>query len=276
MNLDRVGDGAFRVGQPTAWAYHRGTARWAFNAATTAASAAPLPGREHPEARWTPLPTGPAPAMPLDEVLAARVSCRAFDTETAVTLAEVATLLHYAYGVLGRTEGSGMSMLDRPAPSAGGLYPLEISVVAHRVAGLPPGVHHYVPVADGLELMRDGDLPRGFLTYLFMGQRWVADAALVIVISAVTGRSLAKYRDRGYRNLLLEAGHVTQNLDLTAAALGLGAVNLGGFYDDELAGLIRVDPEVEIPLYATALGVPAVTLTRRLAIRSLDPEGTRD
>lgn len=88
---------------------------------------------------------------------------------------------------------------------------------------------------------------------------------MVVVLSAVLARSLPKYGDRGYRYLLLEAGHVGQNLDLVASALGLGAVNLGGFYDDELARLLCLDPEWEIPLYATAIGVP--TADDRMAQR---------
>ena len=100
-----------------------------------------------------------------------------------------------------------------------------------------------------------------------MGQPWVSAAAVVMIISAVTVRSLSKYGDRGYRYLLFEAGHVSQNIDLVATALGLGAINLGGFYDDELAALLRLQPEFEVPLYATALGVPAST--ERMARRAL-------
>ena len=62
---------------------------------------------------------------------------------------------------------------------------------------------------------------------------------------------------RGYRFALLEAGHVVQNLLLTATALGLGAVPLGGYYDrltDEFLGLDGVN---ESTLYTVAVGRPA-------------------
>ena len=87
--------------------------------------------------------------------------------------------------------------------------------------------------------------------------RFLTSAAVVVVVSFVPGRSLVKYGDRGYRYALLEAGHLVQNLNLAAVALGIGTVNLGGFYDDELAGLLRIDPETEICLYASACGRPA-------------------
>jgi nitroreductase len=50
-----------------------------------------------------------------------------------------------------------------------------------------------------------------------------------------------------------------QNLNLTATALGLGVVNLSGFFDDELAGLLCLDVETELPLYAAAVGLPSAS-----------------
>jgi len=46
--------------------------------------------------------------------------------------------------------------------------------------------------------------------------------------------SPAKYRERTYRYVLLEAGHVGQNLCLAATGLGLGACTVGAFDDDDL------------------------------------------
>ncbi|MEE6295995.1 SagB/ThcOx family dehydrogenase [Georgenia wangjunii] len=258
----------FRDAQPVAWTFHRATARWVFSP-LAGGSPAPAPGRERPGTPWTPLPEGPRPSTGLFDVLADRVSCRAF-APYPLDLARLATLLRSGYGVLGRRAGAGTEIVERPNPSGGGLYPLELSVVVRSVDGLVPGVHHYVPAADGLELVREGPFPSRLLEYLFMGQPWVPRAACVVVVSAVTGRSLVKYGDRGYRYLLLEAGHVSQTLDLAATALGLGAVNLGGFYDDELAGLLRIDAEREVALYATAVGVPATA--GRMSQRAL-PSG---
>jgi SagB-type dehydrogenase family enzyme len=73
-------------------------------------------------------------------------------------------------------------------------------------------------------------------------------------VAAVFGRTRFKYGLRGYRFALLEAGHVAQNVVLTATALGLAAVPLGGFYDrptDEFLGLDGVN---ESTLYTIALG----------------------
>jgi len=53
----------------------------------------------------------------------------------------------------------------------------------------------------------------------------------------------------------MEVGHVGQNIYLQAAALGLGTVAVGAFYDDEVRKIIGA-PENEHPLYIMPVGVP--------------------
>ena len=142
-------------------------------------------------------------------------------------------------------------------PSGGGLYPLELYVLARHVTGLTSGVFHYSAISHAAEPVREFSLPDRFLSELFLGQPYVAAAAAIVVVTAVVERSLWKYGDRGYRYILLEAGHAAQNLNLAATALGLGTFNLGGFFDADLAGLLGLDEEFEVPLYGIAIGMPA-------------------
>lgn len=261
----------WRDSEALAWGFHRGTSRWLFN--TAGSESPPLrPSREHAVAPFVPLPSGGPPEGTPDALAAAigrRVSCRRF-SDAAVPLGDVARLLRLAYGVGRHHAGGPQGMYDRPVPSGGGLYPLEVNLLVRAVDGLVPGVHHFVPTADGVELVREGALPPSLLTYLFMGQPWVPEAAFVVVLSAVPGRSLEKYGDRGYRYLLLEAGHLMQNLNLVGWSLGIGSVNLGGFFDDELAGLLRLDTEQEFCLYASAFGIPDADPTDPMALRALE------
>jgi SagB-type dehydrogenase family enzyme len=251
---------------PAAWTYHRSTARWLFNASSGGEAPPVVPGREDGSLPWIPLPS-PAPLdTPLGAAFAARVSCRRFRPDPLPVQA-LSALLRSAYGADTREGGP---MQDRPVPSGGGLYPLELSLIVRSAEGIPPGVYHYVPAAHGLEQVRVIDLPPAFLTYLFMGQLWVAEASVICVISMVGERSLRKYGDRGYRYALFEAGHTMQNLNLAAGSLGLGCVNLGGFYDDELSSLAGIDREREVPLYCSAIGVPDADPSDRMAMRALD------
>jgi SagB-type dehydrogenase family enzyme len=85
-------------------------------------------------------------------------------------------------------------------------------------------------------------------------QPLLAGAAAILVIGAVFGRTSVKYGERGYRLVLLDAGHAMQNALLAATGLGLAACPLGGFVDDEMNALVGLDGIGENVVYACALG----------------------
>ena len=80
------------------------------------------------------------------------------------------------------------------------------------------------------------------------------DASLILFLTAVFERSIFKYADRGYRYILLEAGHVAQNLNLVANGLGLGCVNIGGFFDRQVDDLLDLDGLTHSTIYIIAIG----------------------
>ena len=247
----------FREADPMAWAFHRNTSRWPRVWEAPAVSESPEPPKEYPHAPILALPLPRFPATSLEDAVAGRSSCRSF-SGAAIGQVDVSTLLGAAYGVQGRLWLSDAELLERPVPSAGGLYPLELYLLANRVDGLPAGIFHYASHSHRLEVLVRSPVASHMLGQLFLGQPYASDAAAVVLLTAVVARSLKKYGDRGYRYVLMEAGHVAQNLNLTAVALGLGSCNLGGFYDDALADLLGLDTDDEIPLYGVALGRPAV------------------
>jgi len=245
----------FREKHPIAWSYHRQTSRWPFNMhGLNPPDYQTPPFKEDLEAKTIDLPEPTLPELPLGEAIRARISCRRFDGE-AVALTAMGNLLHAAYGVFGEVELVG-EFLERPVPSGGGLYPLELYVLAQNIGGLPGGVYHYVPLGHRLEEVHPHTLPRLMTSEMFLGQPYLIEAAAIVVIAAVVERSLWKYEDRGYRYLLLEAGHVAQNINLCSSAIGLGSLNLGGFFDEDLTRLLRLDLDREVVLYAVAIGKP--------------------
>jgi SagB-type dehydrogenase family enzyme len=247
---------AFRDSDPVAWFFHRNTSRWAFHPPPPAGPETPQPPKEYVDAPLVRLPAPRLPASTLADAIAARASCRRFGDE-AIGLDDLSALLAAGYGVAHRGVLGQAEFLDRPVPSGGGLYPLELYVLAHRVDGLAPGIHHYAPLHHGLEQLVDVPVPPHVVADLFLGQPYVGDAGVVVVLTAVVRRCLVKYGDRGYRYVLFEAGHVAQNLNLAAAAAGLGSCNLGGFFDQDLADVLGLDTEEEVPVYGVAIGRPA-------------------
>jgi len=196
--------------------------------------------------------------MTLDELLHSRCSCRQFTAGT-LPLAALASVLQAAYGVARQEAYGRLDFTTRTVPSGGALYPLELTLICRQVEGLASGVYHYLPGLHALECVKAVVVPAAFLTYLFMGQSQLTQAPVLGVLSAAFGRTMKKYGDRGYRYILLEAGHVMQNLNLACTSLGLGSCNIGGFFDDELAGLLGLPVAQEAVLYAVAIGMPAAT-----------------
>ncbi len=208
--------------------------------------------RRHLHARLVELGPSAPLTTPLGEALSRRRSVREFSA-APLALAELAALVRAAHGVTARLGRQDERLTLRSAPSAGALYPLELSVVALNVEGLPSGLYHYDPLDDVLEVVRD-ERPAVAGTTPFA--ETAGGAAAVLLLSGMFWRSRFKYGLRGYRFVLLEAGHVAQNALLAATALGLGAVALGGFYDrraDELLGINGVD---EATLYLVCIGRP--------------------
>jgi SagB-type dehydrogenase family enzyme len=261
----------FRDDYPTAWAYHRRTARFPHNIHGLNVETFETPQfKEDVEAATVELGAPIEPDIGLADALRGRSSCRRFAPEP-IAVAQLGSLLHWSYGVLGVTE-LGHEFCERPVPSGGGLYPLELYVLAQSVEGIDPGVHHYVPLGHRLEVVRPDPLPSMLSAEMFLGQPYLIDAAAVIVITAVVERSLWKYEDRGYRYILLEAGHVAQNINLCAQALELASLNLGGFLDEDVMSLLKLDAEHEIVLYGVAVGSP---LTDDRSERRFPPEADR-
>ncbi|MDP2949223.1 MAG: SagB/ThcOx family dehydrogenase, partial [Chloroflexota bacterium] len=67
-------------------------------------------------------------------------------------------------------------------------------------------------------------------------------------------RTRWKYQDRSYRYVLLDAGHLGENLYLAATSLGLGPCGIGAFLDDEVNRMVEVDGKQESAVYLVSIG----------------------
>ena len=174
---------------------------------------------------WLPLP---APtATPLDELLAARSTCRNF-TGAPLPLADVARVLHRVFAAQAAEEHvPGARMLKKNSPSGGGLHPVEAFVLARRVDGLASGAYHYASEAHALAPLRLLDAAQAdALAYeLVAGQEWFARAPVLVLMAARFQRTFWKSRAhaKAWKVVQLDAGHLSQNLYLSATELGYGA-----------------------------------------------------
>lgn len=167
-------------------------------------------------------PVTPLSKMTLEEAIDKRHSKRQFKPD-ALTMEEMSRLLWAAQGM----NAAG----TRTVPSAGALYPLEIYLVTKD------GVYRYGPKGHELQQIKDHDI-RNYLAAACVGQMWMANAPMIIVIAAEPDKTLGKYGDRGHRYVCMEAGNVSQNISLQATALGLGTTIIGAFKDSDVHTLL--------------------------------------
>jgi SagB-type dehydrogenase family enzyme len=180
----------------------------------------------------------------IESALRRRRSVREFDKKP-LALPEVSQLLWAAQGLTG-PEGK------RTAPSAGALYPLEVFVVVGKAGDLPAGVYRYRPEGHDLLLIAQGD-QRANLATAALGQDWLVDAPVTIVLAAVFERTARRYRQRAERYVLMEVGHAAQNIHLQAVALDLGTVVVGAFDDAEVKRMLSLAAN-EQPLCLMPIG----------------------
>jgi len=176
--------------------------------------------------------------MSLEETIQKRRSVRQYSSKE-LSLEEISQLVWSAQGITGRRGG-------RSAPSAGALYPLEIYIISKD------GFFHYIPEGHKLVKKHGKDIRAG-LRDASLGQNFVGQAPVSVIITAVYRRVSSRYGKRGERYTDIEVGHAAENVHLQAVALGLASVPVGAFDDDKVARLLGLSSE-EKPLYIIPVG----------------------
>ncbi len=164
-----------------------------------------------------------------------------------VMLEEIATLLRYSCGEVRAQENK------RAQPSGGERYPIEAYVLVFLGSpGLTPGIYHYAVGEHVLEVLSNREFSAEDIREIFP-IAWVGNAACTILLTAVFDRTKRKYGERGYRYILLEAGHIGQNLSLVAAALGISCC-VSSTNDEVIDRLLSIDGVSESLVYNVVLG----------------------
>jgi len=190
-------------------------------------------------------PPKPAGTMSLEGALSRRRSVREF-TNQVFGLDQIGQLAWAGQGITDFQTGF------RTAPSAGAIYPIELFIATDR------GLFVYRPEQHAMEDVLLLDV-RGQLAAAAMGQDVVAQAPCSIILAGSTNRLREKYGNDARRFMLLEAGHIAQNIQLQAVTMGLGSVPVGAFDARTLSRACKIPAELE-PLLIVCVGYPGTKL----------------
>lgn len=199
---------------------------------------------------------------PLLKILKYRQSIRQFDS-IPIDVQQLAYLLWASTGI-SRDAGS---FQFRTAPSAGALYPIETylcinqpitsSLLDQQFPEIPLGLYHYSIFHHTLEQLKEGNF-RPEIAHAALDQQIAARAPVVFIWTSIFQRSKWKYKQRAYRYIFLDAGHIAAHLSLAATDLGLGSCQIAAIYDDELNNLLNIDGIRESGIYLSVVGHPRI------------------
>lgn len=182
----------------------------------------------------------------LEDTLLTRRSTRRY-TSAPLSRADLFALLDFAY----HPAHYRLQDFDQ-APDYFDLSLIETFVAISNVESLEPGCYYYAPQAEELRQIRFNQFHKD-LHFLCLGQELGRDAGAVIFHTADLAAAVAKYGDRAYRYLHMDAGHLGQRLNLAATRRQLGVSGIAGFFDDQVNELLSI-PDEEAVLYITTVG----------------------
>jgi len=174
-----------------------------------------------------------------------------------MTQSELAFMLWSAQGV---KSYRGQVATFRTVPSGGARHPFETYIAVQYVEGLAPGLYRYLPLenvggkAVTIERLGNIDDYSNKITAMLAGQAWAAKAPVILFYSCIPYRAEWRYDSAAHRVVLIDLGHLGQNVMLSAVALGLGSCCMAA-YDQRLCDeALGLDGLNEYTVYAVSVG----------------------
>lgn len=189
-------------------------------------------------------------ARSFSDVVLGRQSTRNFDRRARLTNDELATILFMGNGIK-YTDGGGV--FHRTVANSGNLGSVEIFFLVLNVEQFEAGIYHFDSLSHEAVLLHKGIFNTWLKLNVFY-QPEFADASVVLFLTSNIGRLTEKYGERGYRLALLDTGHVSQNVYLSASSLRLAVCGTAGFIDDEVNDALGLDGKLSACLMSLAIG----------------------
>jgi SagB-type dehydrogenase family enzyme len=185
------------------------------------------------------------------EILKNRKSNRQY-SEESLSLQELSFLLWATQGVK-EIRGNNYATI-RPVPSAGARHPFETYIAVNRVEGLKKGIYRYLALTHELLFIKEDDNLEYTISKLTLGQKFAGRSAVTFIWSIVPYRGEWRYNILAHKPMLLDAGHVCQNLYLACEAIGCGTCAIAAYDQDNFDSYLELDGEDELVVYLAPVG----------------------
>ena len=172
-------------------------------------------------------------------------------TSAGLKIEELAFLLWATQGI---SQPSGSNLAYRTVPSAGARHSFETYLFLMRVADVPPGLYRFLPVTNELLSLGEVENMENRLIRACLGQSFTARGAVTFIWTTIPYRMEWRYSLAAHRVILIDAGHVCQNLYLACEAIGAGTCAVAAYDQERLDKLLNVDGEDEFAVYLAPVG----------------------
>ena len=196
-------------------------------------------------------------------IINSRASHRVY-TEEKMSLLELSYLLWCSQGIK-EIRGKAYATL-RTVPCGGARHEFECYMAIQNVEGLEDGLYHYLPLKHEIEKLAERDDLKEWISDSLCGQSWASKANIVFYYSVVFYRSEWRYGIYAHVPMMMDAGHITENVYLAATSIhrgGCAIAAVDGRIADQAFGL---DGKEETVFYAMPVG----------AIRAEDRQAEQD
>ncbi len=185
------------------------------------------------------------------EIIDDRKSHRQF-TEASLTLDELSFLLWSTQKVKEVT-AKGYAT-KRNVPSGGARHPFETYLAISRVEGLKPGIYRYSSLNHQLVYLFAIENQEEKLKEMCNGQGFVGKGAVTFIWSCFPYRGEWRYHISAHKTMILDAGHLCQNLYLASGAIGCGTCAIGSYNQDLMDQFLGLDSDQEFVVYVAPVG----------------------
>ncbi len=172
-----------------------------------------------------------------------------------LTLEELSFLLWASQGVKSVYERNNKSYATlRTVPSGGARHPFETYLLINNVTGLKRGLYRYLAIEHKLMFIGEIENQSERIIDATLGQKFTGKAAAVFIWSCVAYRGEWRYNIAAHKAMLLDAGHICQNLYLACEGIKAGTCAIAAYDQEKVDKIIDVDGKNEFSVYLSPVG----------------------
>jgi SagB-type dehydrogenase family enzyme len=174
---------------------------------------------------------------------------------TSLTLEELSFLLRSTQGIKKIIYQDKQPYCTlRIVPSAGARHPFETYLLIHNVQDLVPGIYRYLPIKHQLCFLFSPDNLKSAILEATLEQRFSAECSVVFVWSCIPYRAEWRYSIAAHKAMLLDAGHICQNLYLACEVIQAGTCAIAAYSQEKMDELLKLDGIEEFSVYLSPVG----------------------